>query len=1263
MTVKAMVPSLLFFHYCCCCWLSLVQSDGVSDGMLTTEELQQVFGERDTVPNYSVFTPLVVGSVEKGGRRTRSTTSTFLQFNALGRAFNFRLQPNSDLLSPYFVIIGRHGDRADIRDVDRDQLDCYYQGVDQAQGSYNTSIAVELCGPVRGVISSPTAEYVIEPLPQVVRRRRRTTVRGDLTSHTHILYTKQDNTGDTVEATGLSRRRRSFLPTLQQQQQETRALLGLRQERQSYYDSYEHVVDSRIRSEWGEGGGGGGGNNDFYDERSISDDGKVRRGEDLYIETAVFVDRDLYRHMEDNFPTDTEDQVLRVVLAMVNAVQLLYNDDSLGHRVKFVLKRLEVLYGDPPSLHRPNDIDNFLTSFCAWQRQENPPEDTHELHWDHALILTGLDVYTLTSSGRLNSQVVGLAPVAGMCTRSSSCTVNEGRHFESVYVMAHEIGHNLGMRHDGLQAGNNCDPGRYLMSPTLGSGKITWSPCSRRYLDDFLRSQQASCLRDVSAPDSQQMNHEAHSPPGQRFSADQQCMLKHGVGSHHADSQPLEDICQDLHCRRDHYTWTSHPALEGTSCGHRKWCQRGRCTENAKAPALVPSSLVSGSGEGSPAGVGGKWGVWSECRSACLYGDDGVLSSGSSGLSLSERRCGSRSCRGEYRYRLCSEVQECSKGQRRTLQDFADDTCRIRAKNSAYLTGLGAKVPPEGLTQCEVECETTGRGVEASGKSFPDGTVCQSASSLPAFCVAAVCTEFRCESNALYGADPLTCRPDVGVPDPHRPLGPSDYWKLPITTTTSTPPPSDIKNPQWGPWSPASTCRFSCLTPAKGIQLVSRKCQSWGCTGVNKNIQICSPATQDCHRLKSTFEYASEVCGRFKTEVDQLSGVGMQLASTKEDPDRSCTVACQDSVLNYRFYRVNGREGWFPFGTDCSRGSHVNTPSSSTASYCLNGKCLDFSSEGTPLRNTIYTEYERSRSLELEPIIERDFPREARPMSTRGWHSWGGRRRRELISSSSKMQRRDVSPSSHPISSTVSDHLLLYLVEQINSSMTSEEVTSERNLPGSSIDFKNPLFVDQVPVVSATPTASAGGGEHLTVTLKPKSFTLTPILPRLATNNPSSSFFFEQQQEEGEEEEEEEKEVVVTGDSETRDYRWLVYVSPCSVTCGTGLKEVVLLCVPAGSETQEAVEASLCVRDQQPPVTQGFSKCHTTRVCPTPSTHTPVNQTTVLGWWLFGLLNNIRQGGRTSSNSSGTYTSNSSNNSSSYSRNSGMFGSSEDGNS
>ena len=75
-----------------------------------------------------------------------------------------------------------------------------------------------------------------------------------------------------------------------------------------------------------------------------------------------------------------------------------------------------------------------------WQAAENLASDSYPLHWDHAVILTGLDVHVLDRD-QVSAQVVGLAPVSGMCLPASSCTVNEGRHFESVYVMAHEIGH------------------------------------------------------------------------------------------------------------------------------------------------------------------------------------------------------------------------------------------------------------------------------------------------------------------------------------------------------------------------------------------------------------------------------------------------------------------------------------------------------------------------------------------------------------------------------------------------------------------------------------------------------------------------------------------------------------------------------------------------------------------------------------------------------------------------------------------------------
>lgn len=123
-------------------------------------------------------------------------------------------------------------------------------------------------------------------------------------------------------------------------------------------------------------------------KRYISGTNKVPRV--LHIETAIFVDKDLYRHMTKNYPKDTESKLIRFVLAMINGVQLLYHHPSLGHEINFVLKRLEILHNDPKGLRRASDIDVFLNSFCLWQRKFNPVSDADAVHFDHAVILTGM---------------------------------------------------------------------------------------------------------------------------------------------------------------------------------------------------------------------------------------------------------------------------------------------------------------------------------------------------------------------------------------------------------------------------------------------------------------------------------------------------------------------------------------------------------------------------------------------------------------------------------------------------------------------------------------------------------------------------------------------------------------------------------------------------------------------------------------------------------------------------------------------------------
>lgn len=130
----------------------------------------------------------------------------------------------------------------------------------------------------------------------------------------------------------------------------------------------------------------------------------------LFIETAIFVDRDLFRHMVKNYPKNTEGNLIRFVMAMINGVQLLYHHPSLGHQINFILKRLEILHNDPKELRRSSDIDIFLNSFCMWQRKFNPVADDNIFHFDHAVILTG----KVERSINLNSIYISLFTCIGI---------------------------------------------------------------------------------------------------------------------------------------------------------------------------------------------------------------------------------------------------------------------------------------------------------------------------------------------------------------------------------------------------------------------------------------------------------------------------------------------------------------------------------------------------------------------------------------------------------------------------------------------------------------------------------------------------------------------------------------------------------------------------------------------------------------------------------------------------------------------------------
>ncbi|CAH1169956.1 unnamed protein product, partial [Phaedon cochleariae] len=842
-----------------------------------------------------------------------------------GLNFSLQVKPNDEIVSRDFIVLETFANGSHPVILQEEDRSCYFK---------NELAALSLCDGVRGLIHiDEESFFLISPLP-----KRFHTVSAE----PHLLIKKRHG-------------------------QHSQHSLPLKNDTKDMRDTKakKDIFKKKVR---------------------------VRRetfpeGAPAFVETAVFVDKDLFEHMKTNFPVNTERELIRFVLAMINAVQLLYHDPSLGRPVNFVLKRLEILKEEVSGLVRPPDIDRFLSNFCNWQKTKNPMGDSQPLHWDHALILTGLDLYVRGKHGKISNQVVGLAPVAGMCTATSSCTVNEGRHFESVYVVAHEIGHNLGMRHDGPLAENDCDPSSYIMSPTLGSGKITWSSCSKRYLQKFLDSPQSRCLLDHGSS-AGKLDHSAEGAlPGERFDANQQCMLKYGRGSKHSSQQALNDVCRDLHCERERYTWTSHPALEGTLCGNSMWCRGGQCLPKGYAPSAAYTSARRQPMSNRLGEIDGGWGPWrhsGECASGCLFGEEGRLRTGSTGVEVAERVCNNprpqgagSECEGHSKRYTSCVAQQCQNVPRLTIREFADQICRRAKEIDPDLSGSGMqKISSDPEEACLVWCQKTNGSPKSRGWTFPDGTACQirrNRYGKASYCIKGRCEEFVCDpaEEAAHALSPDRC-PGAGPDrvDDNEVGGATTGWGG-----------AGLRGREGAQrWKSASGCHYNCVSPGAGVRLVRAQRK-----GGRASIQLCRPEQFGCSRVKTSFQHASMVCSKYKERVRRLSGLGMQILPAVEDPDRPCRIACQDDFISHRFYLVNGEDGWFPFGTDCSRGS------TDKKAYCVSGKCLEFGPDDTPLSESEFTLPLLSRSrrsvysngtrilaklnqMELDNII-RDFHR------------------------------------------------------------------------------------------------------------------------------------------------------------------------------------------------------------------------------------------------------------------------------------------------
>ncbi|XP_002741207.1 A disintegrin and metalloproteinase with thrombospondin motifs 10-like [Saccoglossus kowalevskii] len=289
-----------------------------------------------------------------------------------------------------------------------------------------------------------------------------------------------------------------------------------------------------------------------------------------YVELQVVADSTMYSYHGDD--------TAQYILSMLNGVAALYDDDSLGVDITLYLTKLEIIAGQEPEVVA--DADTSLNRFRNYMIPKYISDESSPLHFDIAALITRVD---LSYMG--DYMATGLAYKYGACNPGAMYSISEDSGpMELVLTLAHEIGHNLGMRHDGDQ--NTCADRVNIMTgyPVGGVNSEKWSWCSDAAIKQFLDSNDSGCLNQLpSSGNILKIDYKNEPAPGLIYGTDQQCQMIYGNDALGCTDVQIsgEEKCLKLRCfqaSKSSFCLTNpQPPLDGTSCGSEKWCKKGIC--------------------------------------------------------------------------------------------------------------------------------------------------------------------------------------------------------------------------------------------------------------------------------------------------------------------------------------------------------------------------------------------------------------------------------------------------------------------------------------------------------------------------------------------------------------------------------------------------------------------------------------------------------------------------------------------------------------
>ncbi|NWX23627.1 ATS14 metalloproteinase, partial [Aegotheles bennettii] len=486
------------------------------------------------------------------------------------------------------------------------------------------------------------------------------------------------------------------------------------------------------------------------------------RKDDYNIEVLLAVDDSVVRF-------HGKEHVQNYVLTLMNIVDEIYHDESLGVHINIVLVRMIMVgYRQSVSLIERGNPSRSLEQVCRWAHSQQRSDPEHAEYHDHAVFLTRQDF------GPAGMQ--GYAPVTGMCHPLRSCTLNHEDGFSSAFVVAHETGHVLGMEHDGQ--GNRCADETSMgsiMAPLVQAAfhRYHWSRCSKQELNRYIHSY--DCLLDDP------FEHQwptLPKLPGINYSMDEQCRFDFGVGYKTCTAFRTFDPCKQLWCSHPDNPYfcktKKGPPLDGTECSPGKWCFKGHCIWKTSE---------------QPYSQDGSWSSWSKFGS-CSRTCGGGVRSRSRSCDNPPPAYGGRHCPGAtYEYQVCN-AEECPG----PYQDFRAQQC---SKRNSYYTHQNSKhswLPYEhhdDAQKCELICQSEGTGdVVFMNQVVHDGTRCSYRDPY-SICVRGECVHVGCDKEVgslkqddkcgVCGGDNSHCRTVKGTlaKTPKQPAGVLKMFEIP----------------------------------------------------------------------------------------------------------------------------------------------------------------------------------------------------------------------------------------------------------------------------------------------------------------------------------------------------------------------------------------------------------------------------------------------------------------------------------------------------